>query len=210
MATERNIVSQQLNRIKEKHGLTHKSWAESSGVPLGTISRYLGYNVGVPNFAHIGAMLGCIGESVDEFYAVVNGAAQSAGADPASSAAAAKIDPQQDAGVLRSMQERVAEQSEVILEHMATIHEQDAQLRELRAEMRSLEKIIAERDASISRRDLRIAESASELKAERRKAHRLTVALVALIALVVALCAVYIWDVSNLHKGLTALLNPGM
>ena len=209
MATERNLVSKELNRIKELHGLTHKSWAEMSGVPIGTVSRYLSYNVGVPNFAHICSMLGCIDESVEAFYASVNGS--SAKADvPAFVPESTPVDPQRDRSLLASMQERVSEQNETILEHLSTIHEQDAQIREIRAEMRSLEKTIAERDASIARREQRNSDLAAELKTERRSNKRMTIILVAFVVAFIALAAVYIWDVRNLHEGLTALFNPDL
>ena len=204
MATERNIVSRELNRLKDKHGLTQKTWADRSGVPIGTISRYLGYNVGVPNFAHICAMLSCIGESVDIFYSAVNGAVQNADVQPAAvPAAPASIDPAQDTQLLRSMRERVAEQGEAMLSYLTEIHEQDAQLREMRVEMRAMDKAAIDREA-------RLAELSADLKAQHRHNRRLLVALLAFAAAVIVLASVYIWDVSNLHKVLTAILNPGL
>ena len=206
MATERNIVSRELNRIKEKHGLTHKSWAEKSGVPIGTISRYLGYNVGVPNFAHICAMLNCVEESVDSFFAAVNGIVQKIDAGPDAAAVPAdvpRIDPDHDAQLLRSMRERVAEQGEAMLNYLTEIHEQDAQLREMRVEMRMLDKTVAEREKEA-------AQLRTKLEGQRRHNRRLIVAFIVLLAVFLSLAAVYIWDVSNLHKGLTAILNPSL
>lgn len=196
MGTERNIVSKELNRIKEKHKLTHKSWSEISGVPVGTVSRYLGYNLGVPNFAHICAMLGSVNESVDDFYKVVNGAIQQAVANPeviSDTPPVPKIDLAQDASALRSMKERVIEQNEAVLSYLAEIHEQDAQLRVLRAEMRSMEKTIFERDAHI-------VELNSELKCQRDRNRRSNIAAAILMIVVILMVAIYIWDVFSLHQ----------
>ena len=211
MPTERNIFSRELNKIKDKHGLTHQSWADKSGVPKGTISRYLGYNMGVPNMAHLCAMLHCVNESADEFFAAVNGAVQKAdAAAPAAPVVPAIIptaDPRNDADVLRSLQERVLEQTEAIVEHLNTIHEQDAQLREARAQLHALERTICERDASIARRDQRNADLSAELKAERilseshrKRNHALGVAVAALVVVLIALAAAYVWDIANLHN----------
>ena len=196
MATERNIVSKELNRIKEKHKLTHKSWSEKSGVPVGTISRYLGFNMGVPNFAHIGAMLSCINEPIDDFYKAVNGAIQCADANPEAIPdipSIPKIDPAQDASVLRSMKERVIEQNEAVISYLSEIHEQDAQLRVLRSEMRAMEKTVLERDAHI-------AELNSELKHQRERNRRSSIAAGVLMIIVVLMVAVYIWDIFSLHQ----------
>lgn len=205
MATERNIVSRELNRIKEKHGLTHKGWAEASGVPVGTISRYLSYNVGVPNFAHICAMLGCVNESVDDFYRAVNGAEEKADSRGAYAQASADavIDPEADKGVVRSMKERIAEQAEALLDRMIENHELDAQLREANVKLFNQELAIADKD-------VRITSLEADVRAERRRNRLFAITLVALIVIVIGLAALYIWDVSNLHKGLTFLLNPDL
>ena len=83
MPLERNIISRELNRIKDRHGLTHESWAQKSSVPVGTISRYLGYNCGVPNYMHLCSMLDCVGEDIQAFYRLITGAAEHAPDMPA-------------------------------------------------------------------------------------------------------------------------------
>lgn len=63
-------------------------------------------------------------------------------------------------------------------------------------------------DASISHYRDRIVVLESKLETERRRTVRLQTALVALVVAIVALGAIYIWDVRNLHSGLTAYFNP--
>lgn len=64
------------------------------------------------------------------------------------------------------------------------------------------------RNESITHYKDRIATLQSELQFERKRTNRMQTALVALIVAIIALAAVYIWDVSNLHSGLTAYFNP--
>ena len=210
MPLERNIISQELNRIKDRHGLTHESWAQKSSVPVGTISRYLGYNCGVPNYMHLCAMLDCVGEDIQAFYRLIIGAAEHAPDVPAAVPQSIPIDPQKDVTLLRSMQERVTEQGETMLSYLSEIHEQDAQLRELRVEMRATEKSLGEREKQLAdlKADLKIERK--EVARQRKRNHKLFLAVVALLVVFIALAAVYIWDVSNIHKGLTAILNPGL
>lgn len=54
----------------------------------------------------------------------------------------------------------------------------------------------------------RVAALEAKLESERRRTVRLQTALVALVVAIVALGAIYIWDVRNLHSGLTAYFNP--
>lgn len=210
MPLERNIISRELNRIKDRHGLTHESWAQKSSVPVGTISRYLGYNCGVPNYMHLCSMLDCVGEDIQAFYRLITGAAEHAPDMPAAVPENIPMDPQKDVTLLRSMQERVAEQGETMLSYLSEIHEQDAQLRELRVEMRGTEKTLAEREKQLAdlKADLKIERK--EVSRQRKRNHKLFLAVVALLVVFIALAAVYIWDVSNIHKGLTAFLNPDL
>lgn len=67
---------------------------------------------------------------------------------------------------------------------------------------------LIEKNESISHYRDRIAALESELKWERRRTVRLQTALVALFIAIVVLAAFYIWDVRNLHSGLTAYFNP--
>lgn len=53
----------------------------------------------------------------------------------------------------------------------------------------------------------RCAKLEAELARERRKNARLQNALVIMLGVIIILMAVYIWDVSNLHSGMTAFFN---
>lgn len=198
MGNKKNAVSLELNRIKEKHGLTNEGWARLSGVPKGTVNRYLSYNVGVPSYAYVCAMLSCVGESSEDFYAAI--AAESpvelAGlAAPAE----AKPSPQPDPALLPGMQERINEQAERLQELQERAHEQDAQLRVLRAENAALQDKLAERDRSIARRD--------EVIREKNRSNR---ALVIAVAVLVLIVVYFLWEIVNIDKGITALLYPGL
>lgn len=63
------------------------------------------------------------------------------------------------------------------------------------------------RNESIEHYKNRVAALEAELQFERKRTTRLQTALVALIVAIIALAAVYIWDVRNLHSGLTAYFN---
>ena len=65
----KNIIAVELKKIKEKHNLTNESWSKKSGVPIGTLSRFLcEKSLNTPNYPAMGALLRCVGESLDEFY----------------------------------------------------------------------------------------------------------------------------------------------
>ena len=65
----KNIIAVELKKIKEKYNLTNESWSKRSGVPMGTISRFLcEKSLNAPNYPAMGALLRCVGESLDEFY----------------------------------------------------------------------------------------------------------------------------------------------
>lgn len=64
----KNLLSQELKRIKEKHHITNEEWSKRSGVPVSSIARFLSSSLNIPNFPAVCAMLKCLGESIDEFY----------------------------------------------------------------------------------------------------------------------------------------------
>lgn len=71
----------------------------------------------------------------------------------------------------------------------------------------SLSATLDARDESAERYVGRCAKLEAELKQERRKNARLQNALVITLVVIVVLMAVCIWDVSNLHSGMTAFFN---
>jgi transcriptional regulator with XRE-family HTH domain len=66
--TNKNLIAQELKKIKEKCHITNEEWAKRSGVPVSTIARFLSSSLNIPNFPAVCAMLKCLGESIDEFY----------------------------------------------------------------------------------------------------------------------------------------------
>ena len=64
----KNLIAQELKKIKEKHHLTNEEWSKRSGVPVSSIARFLSSSLNIPNFPAVCAMLKCLGESIDEFY----------------------------------------------------------------------------------------------------------------------------------------------
>ena len=68
----KNLIAQELKRIKEKHRITNEEWSKRSGVPISTIARFLSSSLNLPNFPAVCAMLKCLGESIDEFYARID------------------------------------------------------------------------------------------------------------------------------------------
>lgn len=65
----KNIIAVELKKIRDKYNLTNESWSKRSGVPIGTISRYLcAKTLNMPTFPTLCAMLVCVDESIDEFY----------------------------------------------------------------------------------------------------------------------------------------------
>ena len=70
--TNKNLIAQELKRIKEKYRITNEEWSKRSGVPIGTIARFLSSSLNIPNFPAVCAMLKCLGESIDEFYARID------------------------------------------------------------------------------------------------------------------------------------------
>ncbi len=85
-----------------------------------------------------------------------------------------------------------------------TIMRQAVQIAALSA---TLSATLDARDESAERNAGRYAKLEAELEQERRRNARLQNALVIMLVAIVALMAVYIWDASNLHSGLTALFN---
>lgn len=71
----------------------------------------------------------------------------------------------------------------------------------------SLSATLDAHDESAERYVGRCAKLEAELAQERRKNVRLQNALVIMLGVIIILMAVYIWDVSNLHSGMTAFFN---
>lgn len=64
------------------------------------------------------------------------------------------------------------------------------------------------KNENITRYQQRIQALEGELAAARRRNDRLVTAIVFMTMAFITLAIVYIWDVRNLHSGLTAFFNP--
>lgn len=85
--------------------------------------------------------------------------------------------------------------------------EQQQMIMDQNSRIASLSATLDARDESAGRNADRYAKLEAQLQVERNKNTRLQYALIIVCVLIVALAAVYIWDVRNLHSGLTAYFN---
>lgn len=89
----------------------------------------------------------------------------------------------------------------------ATEHSAHAQALQQAATVAAQAAMLEARDESIEHYKDRVSALDAELQLERKRVGRLQTVLVALIVAIIALAAIYIWDVRNLHSGLTAYFN---
>lgn len=143
--TNKNLIAQELKRIKEKHHITNEEWSRRSGVPVSTIARFLSSSLNIPNFPAVCAMLKCLGESIDEFYARID-------AKIGAPAEALKLDAV-PVGVVGDIsvdmpetkveiQERIIVQAEEMQRLKAIEREKDMQIEVLEARMEILERTL--------------------------------------------------------------------
>ena len=143
--TNKNLIAQELTRIKEKHHITNEEWSRRSGVPVSTIARFLSSSLNIPNFPAVCAMLKCLGESIDEFYARID-------AKIGAPAEALKLDAV-PVGVVGDIsvdmpetkveiQERIIVQAEEMQRLKAIEREKDMQIEVLEARMEILERTL--------------------------------------------------------------------
>ena len=140
-----SLMTIALHRIKEKHNIKTKVWAQMSGVPESTIYRFLNSSVNIPNFPAVCAMLKCLGESIDDFYdrldAKIDTPADALGLDVTSVDAIDDIHV--DAPEARAeIQERIIRQAEEIQTQQMLIRERDAYIELLNAKLIDLPNLI--------------------------------------------------------------------
>ena len=149
----KSVISQALKRIKEKHGLTIESWAEKSGVPAGTIARFLSCSLNIPNFPYVCAMLRCVGESIDDFYTSIDqkidAPADALKLDAVPPAVVSDI-PIDNLESKAAVQERILVQTEAMVELRGNIREKEAAIELLEAKLEMTERIIEEKERSIA------------------------------------------------------------
>lgn len=195
---EKGPISNELDHIKEKHGLTNEKWSQVSRVPLGTLNRYLSYNSGIPSYPYICAMLHSIGESSDAFYKKICSMVGS----PAGMvnltlppAVPAQDGTQQDPMLIPGMNERITEQAEKLQAQKDQIAELNTQLREMRIQAQAWENTIKDRDRSISHRN--------EIISEKNRTIRRCLIAITLMGILIAYA---LWEIISIDKGLSGML----
>lgn len=143
----KNLIALELKRIKEKYHMTNESWSKKSGVPVGTIARYLsGSSTNIPNVITLGAMIRCFeGESLDDFYDCITAKSNvpadvlKIGVVPSEVADAVQVEVPE---VKVEIQERIILQAEEIQKLKANEREKDMQIEVLEIRIGSYERTL--------------------------------------------------------------------
>lgn len=153
MPKERNLIAIALKKTKDKHGITIEDWSARSGVPAGTIARYLSTSLNIPNFPYVCALLRCLGESIDAFFDSIDkkidapADALKLDAVPPAVVGDMPVDTPETKAV---MQERIIVQTEAMVELRGIVREKDSTIELLEAKLEMCERIIEEKDRSIA------------------------------------------------------------
>lgn len=149
---KKSIIAQALTDVRQRHNITHEQWVEKSKVPISSINRFTSSSLTMPNFPYVCAMLTCLDESIDEFWANI----------------AKKISKPSDALKLDSVpvcigdipidmpetkaavQERIIIQAEAMTEQRALLQEKEAEIELLNARLEMYERILEEKDRTIA------------------------------------------------------------
>lgn len=152
--TDKNLIAQGLRWIKDKYKVTNEEWSRISGVPVGTIARYLSSSLNIPNFPYVCALIKCFpDESIDDFFDWINNKIDSPAdalkldAVPAAVVGDIPIDTPETKA---TMQERIIVQTEAMVELRGTIREKETEIKLLQAEVKMCECIIREKDNTIA------------------------------------------------------------
>ena len=150
---EKSLLAHGLNKLKERHCVTIEEWSKMSGVPEGTIARYLSSSLNIPNFPYVCAMVRCLGESIDEFFdgidKKIESPADALKLDAVPTAVIGDVNielPEAKADV----QERIIVQTETMQAQRTMIREKDACIELLEAKLEMTERIVEEKERTIS------------------------------------------------------------
>lgn len=150
---DKNLISQALKRIKDKYGITIEEWSARSGVPAGTIARYLSSSLNIPNFPYVCALLRCLGESIDAFFDSIDKKidaptdALKLDAVPPAIVGGMPVDTPETKATI---QERILVQTEAMVELRGSVREKESTIELLEAKLEMCERIIEEKDRSIA------------------------------------------------------------
>lgn len=153
MSSSKNLIAQGLKKVKERHGITIEEWSKRSGVPDGSIARFMSSSLNMPNFPYVCAMLKCLGESIDAFYDSID-------AKTETPADALKLDavPPSVVGDMPidvpetkvAIQERIIVQAEAMQAQQAIAREHAATIELLEAKLEMTERIVEEKERTIA------------------------------------------------------------
>lgn len=149
----KSLLSLGLNRIKKKHGdISIKEWSEKSGVSESSVARFLSNSLNIPNFPAVCAMLKCLGESIDDFYASIDekidkpAEALKLDAVPVAVIGDIPVDlPESKAEI----QERILVQTEAMQAQKAAMREKQTEIEMLELRLEMAERILEEKERAI-------------------------------------------------------------
>jgi hypothetical protein len=150
--SNRNIIAQELKKIKDKHGITTEEWSKRSSVPVGTINRYINASIYAQNFPYTCALLESLGEPIEPFYRVIANKTETPADALKLDAIPVNIgDIHVDTPDTKAeIQERIIVQTEELQSQKATIREKDAAIELLEAKLDMLAHILEEKERVIS------------------------------------------------------------
>lgn len=150
--SNRNIIAQELKKIKDKHGVTTEEWSRLSNVPPSTITRYISASINAQNFPYTCALLESLGEPIEPFYRIIANKSETP-ADALKLDAVPTIigDIPVDVPVAKAeIQERIIVQTEEVQAQKALVREKEASIELLEAKLDMLERILEEKERVIS------------------------------------------------------------
>ena len=165
MGNGKNLIAQNLKRVKEKHHVTIEHWAKIASIPESTLARYLSSSLNIPNFPYVCALLKSLNEPIEPFYDSIVQKIE----DPVD---ALKLDAVPTAIVgdvvvdmpetTADFKERILVQTEDLQAQKAIIREREATIDLLEAKLELLERLLEEKERTL--------ESVEEISARRLRA----------------------------------------
>ena len=162
MGNGKNLIAQNLKRVKEKHHVTTEYWAKIASIPPSTLARYLSSSLNIPNFPYVCALLKSLDEPIDAFYESIVQKIE----DPVD---ALKLDAVPTAIVgdvvvdmpetTADFKERILVQTEDLQAQKAIIREKEATISLLEAKLEMMERLLEEKERTL--------ESVEEISARR-------------------------------------------
>lgn len=127
-------ISVYLQHLQNSRGLTQQAWADASGVPAYTISRYLSASVDAPPFSAITALVKAAGGSLDEMAGI---------------AAPEKETPQHAQDMIAQKERSIVFLKEQLLKLEAAIREKREEAAKERATAERIRKISSRKTVAI-------------------------------------------------------------